>query len=179
MVHYGSLWFIMVHYGFVVMVQRKYNTSPSYIYAGSCNMYIIWRWKAQAWAADVWGTPICRLIKLKTFRTTVELILIYGCYLWSKRVMMQSHDQPRTVRLPPTDRHHQQTKASSSGRSGYAPWWCRQQGPALEARWLSKSRPTNKTSARHHIEDSKLSGTNMLTAMKNRNHWKEIITSPR
>ena len=27
-------------------------------------------------------------------------------------------------------------------------------------------------------KDTNLSGTNLLTAMKNRNDWKEIITSP-
>ena len=44
--------------------------------------------KAQAWAAvhaidKVWRAHICRLIKLKIFRTTVESILIYGCDSWS------------------------------------------------------------------------------------------------
>ena len=44
--------------------------------------------KAQAWAAvhaldKVWRAPICRLTKLKIFRTTVEPILIYGCDSWS------------------------------------------------------------------------------------------------
>ena len=44
--------------------------------------------KEQAWAAvhvldKVWRAPICRLIKMKIFRTTVEPILIYGCDSWS------------------------------------------------------------------------------------------------
>ena len=104
--------------------------------------------KAQAWAAvhahdNVWRAPICRRTKQKIFRTTVELILIYGCDSivvtntisrkctgWhlhknaaenSKCVMVPPHDQPRTVRLPPTDHHHRETTASSSGRSCDAP----------------------------------------------------------
>ena len=39
-----------------------------------------------------------------------------------KRVMVQSHDQPRTVRLPPMDHHNRERMLSSSGRSCDAPW---------------------------------------------------------
>ena len=35
----------------------------------------------------------------------------------SKRVMAPPHDQPRTVRLPPTDHRHREPTASSSGKS--------------------------------------------------------------
>ena len=52
--------------------------------------------KAQAWAAvhaldKVWRAPICRLAKLKIFRTTVEPILIYGCDSWSLTQSVKMH----------------------------------------------------------------------------------------
>ena len=90
------------------------------------------------------------------------------------RFMVQSHDQPRTARLPSTDHHYRETTASSSGRS------CDEvakHSPALEARWPSEK----PTATRQNVieNDTKHSGTILLIAMKNRKDRKEIITSPR
>ena len=69
---------------------------------------------------------IFNALKLFQFILFADDTNMFYCKLWHlhknaadnrKRDLAQSHDQSRTVRLPPTDHHHRRFTASSSGRS--------------------------------------------------------------
>ena len=92
-----------------------------------------------------------------------------------KRVMAQSYGQPRTVRITTLMRQRRLCLAGHVMRydkvANKAFLW-----KPYDTR--RRDRPT--TTLRDTIgKYTKLSGTNLLTTTKNRNHWKEIIVSPR
>ena len=147
----------------------------------------------------VWRAPICRLTKLKIFRTTVEPILIYGCDSWSlTQSVKNALDGTYTRMLQKTQnvswRHHM-TNQELYGSLPRITTIVRQRRLRLAGHVMRYDEAANKvllwkpdgpwrrgrptTTLQNILEkDTNFSGTNLLTAMKNRNHWKEIIVSP-
>ena len=143
-----------------------------------------------------WMAPIYRLTKLKIFKTTIEPILIYRCDSWPltqtvknaldgtctrmlRKILKVSWRNHMTNRelygtLPGIITIVRQRRIRLAGHvmrhdevAKKALLW-KPDGPR------SRGRPT--TTLQDIIEkDTKLSGNNLLTAMKNRNNWKEII----
>ena len=160
--------------------------------------------KTQAWAAvhaldKVWRAPICRLTKLKIFRTMVKPILIYGCDSWSltqsvedaldgtytkmlqkiQNVSWRRHmtNQELYSSLPRITTIVRQRRLRLAGHvmrhdeaANKVLLW-KPDGPRR------RGRPT--TTLQNILEkDTNLSGTNLIAAMKNQNLWKEIVMSP-
>ena len=160
--------------------------------------------KAQVWAAvhaldKVWRAPICRLTKLKIFRTTVEPILICGCDSWSlTQSVKNALDGTYTKMLQKAQnmpwRHHM-TNQELYGSLPRITNIARQRRLRLAGHVMRHDEAANKvllwkpdgprrrcrpTTTLQNIpeKDTNLSGTNLIVAMKNRNLWKEIIMSP-
>ena len=157
--------------------------------------------KAQAWAAvhaldKVWRVPNCKLTKLNIFRITVELILIYGCDSWSlTQTVENALDGTYTRMLWKTLNMSCRNHMTNQELYGSFPRITTERKRRLHLAgcvmrhdeaankvllWKPggpqrRGRPT--TNLQNRIEkDMNLCGTNLLTAMKNRNHWKKIMS---